>query len=133
MTDLQQLILSLLPVLAQVESNNNPNAVGDGGKAIGIYQIHAEYWEDGCNFKQVDWPYDWAKRPNKSAEIVTAYLMYYGMVYEKRTGKKATAEVLCRIHNGGPSGWKKKATVKYWNKCKRLIPAAAAERPAGSK
>ena len=34
------LIIILLPLLAQVESNHNPRAVGDGGQAVGILQIH---------------------------------------------------------------------------------------------
>jgi len=118
---MKELILSLLPILAQVESNNNPNAVGDNGKALGLYQIHAGYWEDGCNFLEVDWPYGWAKKPKYASQIVTAYLMYYGDLYEKKTGKKATAEVLCRIHNSGPLGYKKKCSIPYWKKCKKAM------------
>lgn len=121
MSDLQNLILSLLPVLAQVESNHNRLAVGDNGKAIGLYQIHADYWQDGCKFLGVEWPYHRAFRTTCSDEIVTAYLTHYGKAYEKKTGSTATLEVLCRIHNGGPDGWKKKSTVKYWNKCKKVM------------
>jgi hypothetical protein len=29
-----------LEVIATIESSNNPNAIGDGGKAIGLYQLH---------------------------------------------------------------------------------------------
>jgi hypothetical protein len=33
--------------------------------------------------------------------------------------KNATAEDLARIHNGGPKGHTKKATLKYWDKVKK--------------
>jgi hypothetical protein len=35
--------------------------------------------------------------------------------------KGASDEVLARIHNGGPKGYKKTATVKYWNKVKKEL------------
>ena len=34
-------------------------------------------------------------------------------MYERKTGKKASLEVLASIHNGGSNGWKKEATLKY--------------------
>ena len=37
---------------------------------------------------------------------------------EKRLGRKVTNEDRARIHNGGPNGYKKKATVGYWSDVK---------------
>ena len=37
----------LLNAIARIESHYDPNAVGDGGRALGAYQIHRVYWEDG--------------------------------------------------------------------------------------
>ena len=37
----------LLDAIARIESHGDPNAVGDGGRALGVYQIHRVYWEDG--------------------------------------------------------------------------------------
>lgn len=31
-----------------VESGGNINAIGDGGKAIGPFQLHEVYWEDAA-------------------------------------------------------------------------------------
>lgn len=31
---------------------------GDGGSAQGPYHIHREFWQDGCEFWEVDWDYD---------------------------------------------------------------------------
>ena len=123
---MKTLILTLLPLIAQVESSNNPTAVGDDGLAIGLYQIHECYWIDGCESLGVDWPYQDAYDPVKAKQVVIAYLTRYGKHYERVTGKKVTLEVLARIHNGGPAGWKKGATNKYWRKIKALQEATEA-------
>ena len=39
----------LLDAICEVESGCDPLAVGDGGKAIGPYQIWMSYWIDDCN------------------------------------------------------------------------------------
>jgi hypothetical protein len=104
----------LLPFIAEVESGNNTLAIGDNGRAVGVYQIHKRYVDDlrGYNYNdRID--------ATKSAKMVIAYLTRWGKHYEKMTGKPATAKVLARIHNGGPNGWRKDSTVKYWNKIKR--------------
>ena len=33
-----------------VESGGNINAVGDGGKAIGPFQLHEVYWQDAADY-----------------------------------------------------------------------------------
>ena len=53
--------------------------------------------------------------------IVTLYLTYWGKQYEKKTGKEVTDEVYSKIHNGGPNGWNKESTEKYWKKVKELL------------
>lgn len=39
-----------LDSVAMIESNFNPSAVGDKGKARGAYQLHQEAWLDGCKW-----------------------------------------------------------------------------------
>lgn len=34
----------------EVESKGNINAIGDGGKAIGPFQIHQIYWNDASQY-----------------------------------------------------------------------------------
>jgi hypothetical protein len=48
--------------------------------------------------------------------MATVYLKYYGNVYRKETGKDPTVEVLVRIFNGGPTGYKREATKRYATK-----------------
>lgn len=103
----------LLDAIARVESNRNALAVGDGGRALGVYQIHEMYWKDGTRFLGVDWSYDQAKDPAKARQVVRAYLLHYGQ------GKSLLQKA--RIHNGGPAGHRKKATVSYARKIARIL------------
>jgi len=107
---------SLLDAIAHVESNNNPDAVGDNGRAIGSYQIHHRYWQDGIRILGVDWKYRDARNPQKARQVVKAYLRYYGK------GKGLLD--MARIHNGGPNGHKKKATLGYSRKVETILENA---------
>lgn len=95
----------LLDAIARIESHCDPNAVGDGGRALGAYQIHRVYWEDGTKLLGVDWPHRDATDPKKARRVVKAYLLHYG--------KGKSLLDMARIHNGGPNGCRKKATLPY--------------------
>lgn len=41
---------ALFYALMMVESGGDLNAVGDGGRAIGPYQIHEVYWKDAAQY-----------------------------------------------------------------------------------
>lgn len=104
----------LLDAIAIVESNNNPSAVGDNGRAVGAYQIHEIYVDDVNRI--LGKPYfSYADRwdAEKSRQMVYIYLNHYGR------GK--TTEAMARIHVGGPKGYKKKSTLRYWQKIKRVL------------
>ncbi len=103
----------LLDAIAHVESNNNPDAVGDNGRALGAYQIHRRYWQDGTRILGVEWKYREARDPHKARQIVRAYLRHYGK------GKGLLD--MARIHNGGPNGHKKKATLVYSRKVETVL------------
>ena len=116
----------LLNAIKNVESSGNSSAVGDNGKAVGAYQIHKVYVDDVNNIlknRGLKTRFKYTDRFNdKKSRIMTCiYLLHYGKVYERKTEKKANLEVLAKIHNGGPSGWKKQATVKYWHKVKKRL------------
>lgn len=106
----------LLDAIAHVESNNNPDATGDSGRAIGSFQIHRHYWQDGIRILGVDWKYRDARNPEKARQVVRAYLRYYGQ------GKSLLD--MARIHNGGPKGHKKEATLEYSRKVETILENA---------
>ena len=108
----------LLDAIATVESQNGLRPVGDGGRAIGPYQIHRDYWRDGTRFLGGDWPYEDARNGVKAREVVRAYLLYYG--------KGKSLIELARIHNGGPDGDRKASTLHYAAKIKRILVSRAA-------
>ena len=115
------LILILLPALAAVESGGeaDPNACfGDNGQARGKWQIHASYLADANEYAGTSYTHEEMHCEWKARHTVIAYLLRWGKHYERETGKQVTLEVLARIHNGGPNGWKKKSTRKYWIKVK---------------
>ena len=104
---------ALLDALASVESNNNPGAVGDHGRARGLYQIHRAYWDDGTRLLGVNWPHSEAFNPEKARCVVRAYLLHYG-------GDRSLADK-ARIHNGGPCGYRRSSTVAYAQRVGQLL------------
>lgn len=111
----------LFVALRRVESSNRVKAVGDNGKAWGVYQIHPGYVRDVNRIYKTRFTYADRLDPVKAHRMVRLYLDYWGKQYVKRTGRPLTLEVLARIHNGGPEGWRKPATATYWRKVRKEL------------
>lgn len=118
---MKDLILSIIPLLCQIESNHNPNAVGDNGRAVGILQIHECVVDDVNGYLAIDFRSSDRRDSRNSQYLCYFYLLRWGRAYQRNTGKNPTKEVLCRIWNGGPKGYLKKSTIPYWNKVKDLL------------
>jgi len=65
-----------------------------------------------------------------SERMMAIYWQFWGMEYEKKTGERVTYEVLARIHNGGPLGWKKRETVRYWQRVRDALIEIEADEVA---
>ncbi len=105
----------LMDAIRIVESGNDDSAVGDNGNAIGPYQIWRSYWKDAVQFdKSIGGKYEDCFNREYSEKIVNAYMDRYAI--ERRLGRTVTMEDIARIHNGGPNGYRKKATQSYWEK-----------------
>ena len=116
----------LVLALIQVESGGDYDAIGDDGKALGCLQIRKCVVDDvnkhyPFHYRHKLYVHDDAFCVDKATEICWLYLKYWGGVYKKKTGKEPTNEVYARIWNGGPNGWKKKSTLKYWKKVKKQL------------
>ena len=109
----------LLPALEKVESNGNPNAIGDKGKAHGILQIWEAVILDVNRVFKTNYTHADAFDPVKARDICRKYLAIYAT--EKRLGRKPTMEDAARIWNGGPQGHKKNNTNKYWQKVAKAL------------
>ena len=109
----------LLDAMCQVESNCDSDEVGDDGDSIGAYQIQYAYWLDATEFSGIGGDYEDVLNKEYARKIVLAYWNRYAT--KKRLGHEPTLEDMARIHNGGPNGFKKKATVVYWTKVEKVL------------
>ena len=109
----------VLQAIRIVESNDDPNAVGDGGDSIGCYQIQKCYWLDAKEFSDLDGTYLDCYNRGYADRTVRFYMARYAT--ERRLGREVTQEDVARIHNGGPNGYKKECTKKYWSKVKKIL------------
>lgn len=97
--------------LHQVETGGRIGAiVGDKGKALGPFQIHKGYWTDS----KVAGSYSDVVGTNYARKVVIAYLKRYC----PDAVSSNNYEVMARVHNGGPKGNSKVATMSYWHKVK---------------
>lgn len=108
---------SFFRALHIVETSGRTGPIlGDDGKALGPLQIHRAYHADarigGDYFRCAD--LDYSKR------VVSAYLQRYAPA----AWAAGDVSTLARIHNGGPRGASKPATVAYGAKVARLAEGA---------
>jgi len=101
---------ALLDAIRHVESGGDDSAIGDDGRAIGPYQIHRAYFVDACAADPSlrSGTYADCFDPAFARRVVVAYLTRYG--------SGCSASELARIHNGGPKGHRKRATLEYAEK-----------------
>lgn len=88
--------------------------LGDNGRALGPLQIHRAYHADsrvaGDYLRCADLEY--------SKRVVSAYLQRYAPA----AWAAGDVETLARVHNGGPRGASKVATMSYAAKVRRAMP-----------
>lgn len=103
----------VLPAIVQVESGGDASAVGDGGRAVGILQIHPVTVEDANRIARlrklgVTFTLEDRLDAEKSRHMFRIVSDHYSA--------GAGDEVVARRWNGGPKGEKKAATAAYWAK-----------------
>ncbi|MBI2476400.1 MAG: hypothetical protein HYV67_04125 [Candidatus Taylorbacteria bacterium] len=114
---------SVINALIQVESAGNDLALGDTNlihKAYGCLQIRQPCVDDvnrrlGTNYRAEDC----LGNRTLSILICRAYIGMYAT--EKRLGHEPTSEDMARIWNGGPNGFRKAGTQKYWVRVKKFL------------
>ena len=119
---------SFWKALHKVEASMRVGAIrGDKGAALGPYQIHRGYWKDS----RVKGNYSQCANLAYSRKVATAYFKHYSAkrVERYKEQKKTVTnawdvgdcKVLARMHNGGPKGYRKKSTLKYWRKIQEAM------------
>ena len=86
--------------------------IGDNGRALGPLQIHRGYHTDA----RIGGDYSRCADLDYSKRVVSAYLQRYA----PQAWASGDVVTLARIHNGGPRGANKAATVAYAAKVARL-------------
>ena len=86
--------------------------IGDNGRALGPLQIHRAYHADA----RIGGDYARCADLDYSRRVVSAYLQRYA----PQAWASGDVVTLARIHNGGPRGASKQATVAYGDKVARL-------------
>ena len=119
-----------LEAIRQVETGGEPNegigARGDGGKAYGPFQIWEPYHRDAAERDKSLTDHNLCLTSRSYSErVVRAYMNRYARASLRRLeagkGTLKDVEVVSRIHNGGPRGASKDATLGYWAKVRREV------------
>lgn len=113
-------LLDLLAAIEYVESNGDPDAIGDNGAAVGCLQIHKIMVQDvnrilrkrGYTFAGC---YDYNDRYSRSQSYAMAE------IYFDHYCEGEDFEHMARCWNGGPSGYQKESTKAYWEKVKARL------------
>ena len=112
---------NLVEALIQVESRGKEDCIGDKHliiPSIGVLQIRPIMVKEVNRILKIlnkDQRYKNKDRYSriKSIEMFNIWKDYHH--------KNDSDEVIARCWNGGPKGWKRKATLHYWNKVKKEL------------
>lgn len=107
-------LLEIADVLKEVETNNNPDAIGDGGKAFGVLQIHEACILDVNRFYGTEYTHEDAKDPDIAEDIFIKYIQVGIKLYKQRCGYAPSDREIVRMWNGGIyRGYEYKSTKPY--------------------
>jgi hypothetical protein len=107
----------IVEVLKYVETANQPHLIGDNGASWGVLQIQKSCVDDVNRYFGTNYTHNDMFNVACAEEVAILYMQMGAELYEKRTGRKATEEVLVRNHNGGIyRGYRINATRKYYRK-----------------
>ena len=114
----------VLDAIAIVESAGDPNAIGDNGNAIGLFQIWESYWTDGIERSGIGGEYSDCFDPAYARMVVLGYMDRYAT--PTRLGRAVTQKDIAFLHNGGPraiwaTGQKLNNLETYWSKVRRTM------------
>jgi len=122
---LDEILAAIRVVESGGERAGGVHATGDGGRAIGPFQIHRAHWVDA----RVQGRFEDCRDPQYARRVVVAYWKRWCPA----ALEGCDAEVLARVHNGGPGGQKERGTLAFWGKVKRELERGPGElRPASA-
>lgn len=110
----------ILDAIRFVESSDRDDVVdGDGGLAIGPYQIHRVYWQDAIEAEPgLGGSYEDCRRRDYAERVIAAYMRRW----VPGAWRAGDGEIVARVHNGGPRGDTNPATLGYWQRVRARLP-----------
>lgn len=109
----------LLSILWMAETDGDLDPpLGDGGAALGPFQIHRIYWEDAKAHDPTIPEYSRCSELVVGAQVVTAYMQRWA----PDAWAAGDIETIARTHNGGPDGPSKASTDTYWARVQSYLP-----------
>ncbi len=112
--------VQILDAIRFVESSHRDDVPdGDGGLAIGPYQIHRVYWQDAIDSEPtLGGDYQDCRRRDYAERVIDAYMRRW----VPGAWRVGDGEVIARVHNGGPRGDLNAATLGYWQRVRARLP-----------
>ena len=104
---------NLVAAIIHVESRGDDSAIGDNGLAVGCLQIHPIMVREANRLLRAD-SFTLSDRYSRVKSVQMFEVI-------RANVKEATNEKVARCWNGGGNGYKKRATLKYWNKVKKQL------------
>lgn len=104
-------------VIKYVETNNNPKAVGDNGKAYGIVQIHWVCIRDVNKTFNTEFVHKDAFVEDYAREIFNLYIHKGVKLFREKHNRDPTEQEVVRMWNGGIyKGYSYRATFDYYQR-----------------
>ena len=117
-----------LQAIAQIESSNRPHVVGDGGKALGLFQLHAAVIQDWNQaHPRSQKAHSDALEPRHASEVADWYLhSRIPQILRSLRLPTTTESVLTCYNMGCGAVVKGRQATAYISKYRRLTHASAA-------
>lgn len=109
----------ILDAIRMVESGGRERPPdGDGGAAIGAYQIHRIYWRDAiAHTPALGGDYQDCRDRAYAERVIDSFMRRW----VPQAWEEGHAETIARVHNGGPEGARKQATWAYWRRVRAQL------------
>lgn len=110
-------VSTIVDVLKYVETDNNPDSIGDSGKSWGVLQIKKSCVDDVNRVYGTNYTHKQMFNTSCAKEVATLYLMMGIERYVSKYNKYPSERMVVRWYNGGIyKGHLYKGTLKYYNK-----------------
>lgn len=104
-----------LAAVAKVESSGRTNAVGDGGRAVGLFQFHRGTWDTITRIRRAEGqavaPYSMATHPVWQTRYMVTLTLWNRTRFQAATNRQPSVCDLYAMHNLGFDGYKRRGFV----------------------